>query len=232
MIVIILAAGMGARFEDHEGPKALLPLANHKSILEQQLENVSSFTHLDHVILVVGYKSDTIRDIYPNLKFVENPDFATTNTAKSLMLALENIEGEDVLWLNGDVVFHPTALHSLIAFGKTAMVVNTESVDDEEVKYRTDGAGLVVEVSKTVEDAQGEAVGINLFKADDLPALKAALKKCQNSDYFEKALEYCIEAGVEIWSIPVRSTAAVEVDFADDLDKANQLVTRWEQGMI
>lgn len=232
MKIIILAAGIGSRFEDHDAPKALLRLANEKTILGMQLENISQYGHLDHVLIVVGYMQEAIREKYPNLTFIENPQFETTNTAKSLLMALNHVDDDDVIWMNGDLVFHPYILQRLISFGKTGMIVNTEQTLEEEVKYRTDGVGKIVEVSKNVVGPDGEALGMNMCQAEDLAVFKKNLERCEPNDYFEKAIQYCIEDGMEVWAIPVKGTAAVEVDFSEDLEKANQLIQRWNQNMI
>lgn len=232
MKVIILAAGVGSRFENHDAPKALLHLANQKTILGQQLENIAQYVHLDEVIIVVGYMQEMLREKYPNLSFVENLEFESTNTAKSLLKGLELVQERDVIWINGDVVFHPYVLQRLISFDKTGMIVNTETVLDEEIKYRTDGLGKIVEVSKQVQNPSGEAVGINLCKSDDLPLLKKSLGRCAPNDYFEKGLQNAIDEGMEVWAIPVKETSAVEVDFQEDLDKANSLVDRWSHNLI
>ncbi len=232
MRVIILAAGIGSRFENHDAPKALLRLSNEKTILGMQLENIAQFGHLDHVIIVVGYMQELLREKYPNLTFVENTQYDSTNTARSLLIALNQIEEDDVIWMNGDVVFHPYILQRLISFGKSGMIVNMEQTLEEEVKYRTDGIGKIVEVSKDVKIPNGEALGMNMVRSDDLPLLKRNLERCEPNDYFEKALQLCIDDGMEIWAIPVKETAAVEVDYAEDLDKANLLIERWNQNMI
>jgi choline kinase len=232
MKVIILAAGMGSRFENHDAPKALIRLSNEKTILGMQLESISLYGHLDHVIIVVGYMQELFRERFPNLTFIVNPQYDSTNTARSLLIALNQVDEDDVIWINGDVVFHPYILQRLIAFGKTAMVVNTEQVLEEEVKYSTDGVGKIVEVSKLVQSPDGEALGINMCKADDLAQLKKNLARCGPNDYFERAVQYCIDEGMEVWAVPVKGTAAVEVDFAEDLEKANHLIERWNQNII
>ena len=39
--------------------------------------------------------------------------------------------------------------------------MNTAKVSDEEVKYTVDASGAIVELSKSVRDGLGEAIGIN-----------------------------------------------------------------------
>ena len=228
MRIIILAAGKGSRLNDPETPKPLTELANGLSILEFQLLNIEKYLSLAEVEIVVGYKKEKIISRFPNLKFIFNPDYAHENTSKSLLKALNHVEDdEDVLWLNGDVVFHPSVLEKVIIPNTTGMVVDLGVVGDEEVKYRTDIDGKILEVSKEVVEAEGEALGINLFKIADLPCLKKNLDRCSPKDYFEKAIEMCIKEGMDVQALTVDRSLCTEVDFPEDLDLANLLIESW-----
>lgn len=114
MKVIILAAGMGKRFRRLDLPKSLTKLINGQSILTLQIEALSQFTSPHHILVVVGYRKEKVIEHHPNLLYVYNPDFAKENTAKSLLRALEKID-DDVLWLNGDVVFHRDVLTAILS---------------------------------------------------------------------------------------------------------------------
>lgn len=229
MKVVILAAGLGSRLDHSEErlPKPLTQLSNGQSILQYQLEVLASFLSLDEIFIVVGYQKEVIMDRFPHLMYIYNPYFAEENTAKSLGRALRKIQ-EDVLWMNGDVVFHPRVIEKILTFRRTGMVVNQGPVEEEEVKYRADAQGRIIEVSKHVEQAQGEALGINFFTAQDLPNLKKNLELCQPHSYFEQGIERCIVAdGQLVWAIPIEVTDCVEIDFSEDLVKANFMLEQW-----
>lgn len=226
MKVVILAAGSGKRFKNLNQPKALTQLVNGKSILQLQLDHLSSFVSSQDIIIVVGYNKQKIIDQFPDFTYVNNPLFATENTSKSLLKALENVH-EDVLWLNGDVVFHPNVLEPLLNCKTNCMLVNKCSVGDEEVKYRTDPKGKILEVSKQVKNPEGEALGINFFTVKDLQQLKNNLAACQDNDYFERAIEMCIQQGIEVKAVPIPVSQCSEIDFPEDLDKANEMIKKW-----
>lgn len=228
MKIVILAAGKGSRLGDASLPKPLTRLVTGKSILESQLEIIQRFISLDHVILVVGYHKEEIIERFPNLMFVYSPNFARENTAKSLLRALNKID-EDVLWLNGDVVVHSSVIESVLKESRTSMVVNVGSVGEEEVKYRLDEECRIEEVSKTISHANGEALGINFWERKDLADFRKNLEQCLDTDYFERGIELCIEQGMPVWSIPVAQNLCTEIDFPEDLKKANQMLLDWEQ---
>ena len=221
MKAIILAAGIGSRL-GNSNPKPLTKLKNGETILERQVAYLSEYLGMNNIIAIVGYKKDLIMESFPNLLYVYNNFYDTTNTSKSLLAGLIKIENEDVVWLNGDVVFEKKLLPQIIKCPKSCMAVNTNSVGEEEIKYTVFDEGNIKDVSKIVSPALGEAVGINKIIASDLPLLKAKLEKCDHQDYFEKALELSIQDGMKILPVDINKYLCMEIDFLDDLEQINK----------
>jgi choline kinase len=223
--VTILAAGMGTRL-GRPFPKPLTRLADGRTIMEQQIANIRAVFGEDvRITIVVGFKNDLVMEHQPDAVFVYNESYDQTNTSKSLLKALRASHEGSVIWMNGDVVFDPVILQRLtpyIVSGRSAVAVNTAQVGDEEVKYTVDARGLVRELSKTVVDGLGEAVGINLIGGKDKGALIRQLEACDDQDYFERGIELAIQAdGVEVTPVDISDLFAVEVDFEGDLERAN-----------
>jgi choline kinase len=226
MKAIILAAGKGTRLGGGDDPKPLTLLASGETILGRQIRLLTTFIPREDILIVVGYHKERIMHFLPGIRYVDNPDYAQENTSKSLLRALNSVN-EDVLWLNGDVVFHVDVLSAALNYARTAMVVNEGSVGAEEVKYRSDASGRILEVSKMVAQPLGEAVGINYWSANDLPLLKRKLGNCGSQDYFEKGIEYCIKEDLEVHGITVPRESCTEIDFIEDLERANELIKNW-----
>jgi choline kinase len=223
--VTILAAGMGTRL-GRPFPKPLTRLATGQTIMEQQVDNIKSVFGDDvRIMIVVGFKNDSVMEHQPDAVFVYNEVYDQTNTSKSLLKALRASHEGSVIWMNGDVVFDKVILERLTPFivsGRSAVAVNTSAVADEEVKYTVDDAGHVRELSKTVVGGLGEAVGINLIGGKDKVALIRQLEACEDQDYFERGIELAIaHDGVEVTPVDISDLFAVEVDFEGDLERAN-----------
>lgn len=223
---VILAAGKGSRLGDNELPKPLTLLENGYSILGMQIDSLRPYLCPDALFVVIGYRKEMILDRYPELTFVYNPSYAEQNTSKSLLRALNKIQ-DDVIWINGDVVFHPSVLPQLVARKDSCMVVNQAVVSEEEVKYKTDSKGWITEVSKQVQNPQGEALGINFFMKRDLPLLIEGLEACKPTDYFERGIELAIQKGVKVAAHPIANELCMEIDFPEDLVRANEMVRKW-----
>jgi choline kinase len=223
--VVILAAGMGRRL-GRALPKPLTELGDGRTIMQQQFDNIrQAFGKNAKVTIVVGYELERIIDAFPDASFVYNEQYDQTNTSKSLMRALQASGNGGVLWMNGDVVFDPAALEraaSFIARDQSFVSVNTSKVSDEEVKYTVDAEGYISDLSKTVAGGLGEAVGINYVSRDDKAVLLRQLKRVADQDYFERGIELAIDENkLRFEPIDISDLYAVEVDFAEDLERAN-----------
>lgn len=223
---VILAAGMGTRL-GRPFPKPLTPLSDGRTIMQQQMENLTSVFGADlRISTVVGFKLDLILEAFPDVNYIYNEAYDQTNTNRSLLKALRLSSAGGVLWMNGDVVFDPavlSAVRSHIVAEQSFICVNTAAVGEEEVKYTIDSNGLVAQLSKQVVDARGESVGINYVSAQDKATLIARLAECVESDYFERGIELAIEKdGMSVLPVDIGEMFAVEVDFEEDLDRANK----------
>jgi choline kinase len=222
---VILAAGMGTRL-GKPWPKPLTPLVDGRTIMRQQMDNLEKTFGADlRVMTVIGFKLELIIEAFPDVAYVYNENYDQTNTNRSLLKALRVASDGGVLWMNGDVVFDPAVLErakSLMEAGTSFICVNTSATAEEEVKYTVDADGYVALLSKTVENALGESVGINYISATDRANLIAGLEACADTDYFERGIEIAIEkVGMKVVPLDISDLFAVEVDFEDDLARAN-----------
>ena len=221
---VILAAGMGTRL-GRPWPKPLTPLSDGRTIMQQQMDNLIGAFDDVRITTVVGFKLELILEAFPNVGYVYNEAYDQTNTNRSLLKALRLSADGGVLWMNGDVVFDPAVLERvkpLIADEQSFICVNTAAVGEEEVKYTVDADGYVQYLSKTVVDALGESVGINYISATDKARLITRLAECEDLDYFERGLELMIATdGVRVLPFDIKDLFAVEVDFEEDLSRAN-----------
>jgi choline kinase len=221
MKVVILVAGMGSRL-GNSLPKCLMPLRPDYTIIDHQLANLKAFA--GGIIAVIGFKKDLILERHPELLFAYNPLYDQTNTSQSLLIALQHLRGEDVLFLNGDVVFDPRIVAVMAQCEESCMAVIRSRVADEEVKFSLDARGHIRAVSKSVAEPIGEAIGINLIRARDLELVTRCLERCGPMDYFERGLEIAIDQGLVLWPVDVTQYPCIEVDFIDDLNRAKAMI--------
>jgi choline kinase len=116
-------------------------------------------------------------------------------------------------------------LREHIEAGRSFVCVNTDSVAEEEVKYTLDDDGFIKELSKRVVGGLGEAVGINYVADADKATLIRRLTEVDDQEYFEGGLELAIaEDGLRVEALDISEFHIVEVDFDEDLTRANAFV--------
>jgi choline kinase len=178
MRAIIIGAGRGKRLE-HEtdaSPKTLVPVMG-RPMLEWILEALAAggFERRE-VVYVCGYAEEVLRDRYPDLVYVRNPDWADNNILLSLLYAREYL-GEGFVSTYSDIVYEPGIVRRLVDNPRdivlgcdtrwrrryTSRSLHPES--DAE-KLRAEGS-RVVEISRHVPSqvAQGEFIGVMKLSA-------------------------------------------------------------------
>lgn len=222
MKAVILAAGVGSRL-GKPFPKSLSMLPTGERILGRQIKIFQKFG-IEEIYVVIGFKKNLIMEEFPQVYFKYNPLYYITNTAKSLCCVLENID-DDVIWCNGDVVFDDKVMEIMLGSDKNAVAVDRKKCAEEEVKYRADDSSNILEISKSVSEAHGEAMGINIIRKNDISSFVQALASCNDQDYFERGMELAIEQSVNFTAVDVSAYRCIEVDFEEDLLEARLMFT-------
>ncbi len=235
-IAIILAAGSARRLSPltDNRHKCLLEIGD-QSILEYQLDALDQYG-VGQVVIVVGFLKEQIiakfGDQYKNLHitYVENKDYATTNTVYSLWLARNYFQHRDFLYFNADVLFHPALLGRLLNSNHGQVLgVEVKQCGAEEVKVIVDQQGRVLRIGKQLdlEQSLGEFVGIARFAAEMAPdfakRLKAVVDEGDQKAFFEKALDRLLDK-YKVFYTDITDIPAIEIDFPEDLQAAEKTV--------
>ena len=176
----------------------------------------------------MGYKKNMIIDHFPKLSYFYNSNYKYTNTAKSLLIGLNELQDHNILWINGDVVFDHRIIKKMIDRNYSCMAVNKSKVGTEEVKYKTNSKGDIMEVSKNVVNSEGESVGINKIISEDSKILRKYLQECKDDAYFEKGIELAIiQNDLKVRSVDITKFMCMEIDFISDLKLINKEIIKY-----
>jgi choline kinase len=230
MRAVILAAGRGARLNGHggDGPKALVRLGG-MTLVERQIRTLREAGVRD-VTLVIGCEADRMRQhCGRSVRYIENPQFAQTNSLYSLWLARHELAGGAVI-LNCDVLFHRQLLVDLLTarYPSALMLAYRQPDDapfgDEEMKVKVRGE-CVVDMSKTMapEEADGENVGMLRFDAETVPTLTACLDAVVATgrlrEWAPRAFAM-FAAERPLHALSTRGFPWTEIDFPEDYERA------------
>src|SRR3954468_11927719 len=185
MDALILAAGSGRRLR-LDRPKCLVEL-DGLPLVDHQLRALE-WAGVERVVVVAGYHADDVQEALPaDTTVVLNEDYADTNSLYSFWLARQELE-EEVLVLNGDVLFHPVIARALVRRPRSALAYDSRSGrEEEEMKLIIRGGGLSAMSKKLApERSCGENVGMVRLSgaateaAFDAPGLLIAAGRSQD----------------------------------------------------
>lgn len=234
---LILAAGMATRLRPltQNRPKCLLNLHN-RPILQYIIDNLFD-NNIEKIIIVTGFLEEMVKEFIKsnydlnNFIFITNKDYADTNNAYSLLLARDKIEKGFVL-LDSDIIFDKRIISHITKEIKGVMLaIKRHNLAEEEIKVIMDKDGEIKKIGKEVpvEKAYGESIGIEYFPYEHIGALfdtleRRIIKEKRYNEFYEAAFQDMIEQGHKFYGVDIEELEAIEIDFKEDLEKAEQIV--------
>ncbi len=242
---IILAAGLGSRLgpNTRECPKCLVPVSGIP-ILERMIDTLGA-SGVARIVIAVGYLADHVRLFvegkYPalDIKFIENPRYASTGSVCSLDLALAAVAPDlHVLLIEGDVLVDPELIgRTFQAAGRSADAATLLAPYEPSLS----GTFALVEggiVSAWTHESvraidfplQSSFKTVNItfvHKQAPLAALCEAVKRTISSQGDKAPLEYAMQdlvaKGMRIAGVETAGLKWFEVDTPQDLEIAESL---------
>jgi choline kinase len=178
MKAIILGAGRGRRMmpATEQLPKCLLPVVDHRPILDILLEALRE-SGITEVVFVGGYRMEEVQRAFPSLTYVHNSAWHTTNILHSLLVARAYLSGPVVLTYS-DIMYGAATVTKLVAESADAALAIEPRWRDaykdrthhplSEAEKVIAPSGIVEDVGKRVpaSSATGEFIGLSMLSAD------------------------------------------------------------------
>jgi choline kinase len=186
---------------------------------------------VDDIVLVVGYEADQIRHhCGDSVRFVENREFAKTNSIYSLYLARHELDADTFLF-NCDIIFHAQVLQRLVA----ADVPNAVAVDGAvklqagEMNVKSQPGGKVRAIGKQLapDSCQSMSVQLVRFGAAGARLVAAEVERLIGLDerdvFPTSAFGPLVDSG-GLFAVEVGDLPWAEIDDLDDYQRAVDLI--------
>ncbi len=233
---VILTAGMGSRLAPLtlETPKCLTEI-NGQPILFRALRALAS-QGLSEAVIVVGHHADKVRGRVGSRRFgldisyVDAPRYMTTNNIRSLWDARDFCD-EDILLLEGDVVFDEIVLTELLQQPGNAAAVVPYQRELSGTVVRLDQSGRVTEFVLAADQDQdfcikGAFKTANIYllrgemmRSHFLPQLGMNVQSGEVDKYYESVLGDLVanQSLVDLVAVDISAHRWSEVDDHHDL---------------
>ena len=234
----------------NDKPKCMLKLFN-ETLIERQIK-IFNNCNINDITIVTGYMSEMI-DI-PDVNYVKNKNYETTNINESLFCALEP-SSSPILVTYSDIVFEQKIIQQMLEFtGGIGLAVNLnwkKCYQNRNMHPLSEAENVLVEngkilqirknISKSLENQQiGEFLGIMMLSSEHVKILLerySYLKKnhvgaFHNSSslsnaYITDMLQEIINCGVTVNPVFTEGKWC-EIDTPEDLKNAEKSINKFQ----
>lgn len=195
---VILVAGMGTRLRNlthDEIPKPFFKI-NDIPLIERSIDKLLS-VGIEKIILVAGhldYFFEELKKKYPQIVTVKNENYMNTSSMGSFYCTKELIEDDDILLLEGDLIYEKQALVELLSSNEKDTILLTEDkkMSDDYYYEILDGKyiGKLTFDLFTIDGEYGELTGLQKLSNE---LCQLMFKKYEEENNLKLGYEYCIE---------------------------------------
>lgn len=223
MQAVVLAAGEGTRMRPltFTRPKVMLPIAN-MPILEHLFLSLKD-AGIDKVVLVVGYRDETIRGHFGNEWNDIKIDYANQRkqlgTADALKAASHLLD-EEFLMMNGDAIVGSEDIKRIAGRDGFALAVK-EVPNPEEFGVVECEGGLVKCIVEKPEKPKSNLInaGIYRFSREILGFVEKTPQSIRGEYEITTSIKMAIESGIEFEAVEIDEW--IDIGFPWDLLRAN-----------
>ena len=242
MKALILNSGMGSRMGvlTSEHPKCMTEVSSQDTILSRHLRQIAE-AGIEEVVMTTGLFDSVLINYCRSLElplhitFIKNPCYQKTNYIYSIYCARQELEGEDILLMHGDLVFENSVLDAVLACETSCMTVSsTLPLPEKDFKA-------------VIQDGKITKVGIEFFNDAMAAQPLYKLKKEDWKLWLGKIVEYCETQKVSCYAenalnevsgqcnlrpLDVRDELCAEIDNPEDLAVVSEKIRRVEQRIV
>ena len=238
---VILSAGKGSRLLPltAERPKCLIDLSG-KSLLDWELD-VLQGAGIRDIVVVTGFRDHLVDETAARrtgVRTLFNPFYHVADNLGSVWMARAEFD-RDLLLLNGDTLVSPALAARVLAAETGPIAVTVDEKDD----YDADDMKVLREddrlrrIGKALEDGQynAESIGFLAFRGNGPRTFIDQVERMMRSPegtrrWYLRAIDALAQAGADVRTVSIRGEDWQEVDFPEDVDKAQALTARWARG--
>lgn len=240
---IILSAGQGSRLGHltHDRPKCLIPFAG-RTLLDRQLDTLAN-AGVARAVIVTGFGEAQVEEALarrrragegPDTRTVFNPFYKVADNTGSLFMAREALAGDTLVW-NGDTMVSTQLMARVVANPQPGISVTidrkAEGYDADDMKVVEEGGRLRAIGKRLAEGVNAESIGLLAFREDGAATFRAAIEEAMRGPegtqiWYLRVIHHLAQSQ-NVWTLDISGEEWGEVDFPEDVARAEELVRGW-----
>jgi choline kinase len=239
---IIRSAGKGSRLHPltDDKPTCLIEFSG-KSLLEWQLDALAA-SGVKEVVIVTGFREELVEAVAVRREGVRtlfNPFYHVADNLGSVWMARGEFD-EDTLLMNGDTLVSTALLAKVQGADGGAITVTVDEKDDydaDDMKVLREGTRLK-RIGKALEPGQynAESIGVLAFRngggALFIDEVERMMRTSEGTRrWYLRAID-SLAAAHPVETVSIKGEQWQEVDFPEDLAKAEAVTAAWAAGRI
>jgi L-glutamine-phosphate cytidylyltransferase len=243
MKAIILSAGQGSRLGHlvDNGPKCLIEFAG-RTLLDRQLDTLDA-NGVGEAVVVTGFHDELVNEAVarrsggPRVRTIFNPFYKVADNTGSLFMARDELDGDLLVW-NGDTLVSSALMARVLSNHQDGICVTVdrkERYDEDDMKViRDEGSGRLRSIGKRIEKGvNAESIGLLAFRGGGGPRFREAIDKAMRTGegttiWYLRVVHHLAQNG-DVWTLDIAGEEWGEVDFPEDVERAQALVKRWDE---
>lgn len=215
--VLILAGAIGYRMKSY-GPKSMLTIGE-KTVLDYQVESIKRVYPKSEIVIVIGFGAEKIVKNKPNgVRLVENQLYENTGELTQLRLGLNNITENNIIIINGDILFNDKAIS--IVSSKSSLLI------DQQNKLPESEIGAVVSENMVTNLSHGldkNWCNICFVTGKELQHLRRFVNNRDKEKlFFFEAINYLIERNGKFSALSPDKMSVYRINSIEDMSRINE----------
>lgn len=238
---IILSAGQGSRLGRlvDDRPKCLIEFGG-RSLLDRQLDTLAA-NGVGEAVVVAGFHDDLVnaavarRSGGPKVRTIYNPFYKVADNLGSLFMAREELAGDCLVW-NGDTLVSDALMAKVVDNDRAGICVTIDrkdGYDEDDMKVVVGADGRLRAIGKRINaGVNGESIGLLAFRSGGAEEFREAIERDIRSAegttiWYLRVIHHLAERS-EVWTLDIKGAEWGEVDFPEDVERAEELVAGWD----
>ena len=235
---VILSAGKGSRLLPltADKPKCLIEFSG-TTLLEWQLATLQS-AGIEEIVVVTGFRDELVDEVvarHAGVRTFFNPFYHVADNLGSIWMVRGEFD-RDLVVLNGDTLVSPTLAARVLGAETGAIAVTVDhkdSYDSDDMKVLEEGDRLK-RIGKALGPGEynAESIGFLAFRGDGPALFTRHVERMMRTPegtrlWYLRAIDELALAGADVRTVSITGEDWQEVDFPEDLEKAQSLTSRW-----